>query len=173
MCGLSLGGYAALALVARHPERVAALVLADTRAEPDTAEAAAARHAAAAAVRGGGAPAFLDDFVPRLVAPGDAAARDAARAIADAQAPEGIAGALEALAGRADRRPDLAAIAAPTLVVVGAEDALTPPDRSEALVAAIPDARLVVIPDAGHLTALERPAAFAAAVAGFLEARSP
>jgi pimeloyl-ACP methyl ester carboxylesterase len=169
--GLSLGGYAALALVARHPERVAALVLADTRAEPDTPEAAAGRHRAAAAVRAGDAAAFLDDFVPRLVAPGDEAARAAARAIADAQDPGGVAGALEALAERADRRPDLAGIAVPTLVVVGSEDALTPPDRSEALVAAIPDAELLVIPGAGHLSALERPEAFAAAVNGFLERR--
>lgn len=170
VCGLSLGGYVALALAARHPGRVGALVLADTRAEPDAPEAAQARHRSAAAVRAGGRAAFLDEFVPRLVAPGDDTARDAARAIADAQDPEGIAGALEALAVRADRRPDLPAISAPTLVIVGSEDGLTPPDRSEALVAAIPGARqLVVVEGAGHLTALERPSAFAGAVNRFLE----
>ena len=173
VCGLSLGGYVALALAARHPDRVAALVLADTRAEPDTPEAAAGRHASAADVRARGTQAFIDAFVPRLVAAGAAAAAAAARAIAERQSPEGVAGALEALAGRADRRPDLAAIAAPTLVVVGAEDALTPPDRSEALAAAIPDAELVVLPGAGHLSALERPAEFAAAVDGFLARRAP
>lgn len=172
VCGLSLGGYVALALVARHPERVAALVLADTRAEPDTPDAAAGRHASAAAVRAGGTGPFLDEFVPRLVAEGHAEARDAARAIADAQSPEGVAAALEALAGRADRRPDLPAVAAPTLVVVGADDALTPPDRSEALAAAIPGAELVVIPRSGHLSALERPDAFVAAVGAFLERRA-
>lgn len=170
VCGLSLGGYTALALVARHPDRVGALVLADTRAEPDTPEAAEGRHRSAASVRAGGRAAFLDEFVPRLVAPGHDAARDAARAIADEQDPEGIAGALEALAGRADRRPDLPAIPAPTLVIVGSEDGLTPPDRSEALVAAIPGAReLVLVHGSGHLTALERPAEFAAAVNAFLE----
>ncbi len=171
VCGLSLGGYAALALAARHPGRVAALVLADTRAEPDTAEAAEGRHRAAALVRDAGLAAFLDDFVPRLVAPGDDAARDAARAIADAQDPEAIARALEALAGRADRRPDLARIAAPTLVLVGSEDALTPPHFSETLAEGIPGAELVVIPGAGHLTALERPEEFAAAVNDFLSRR--
>ncbi len=171
VCGLSLGGYTALALVARHPERVAALVLADTRAEPDTPEAAAARHRSAAEVRAGGAAAFLDDFCPRLVAPGDAASLAAARAIADRQEAEGVAGALGALAGRADRRPDLAAIAAPTLVIVGSEDTLTPPDRAEALEAGIPGAELVVLRGAGHLSALERPGAFAEAVTGFLERR--
>ncbi|HEX2503112.1 MAG TPA: alpha/beta fold hydrolase [Miltoncostaeaceae bacterium] len=171
VCGLSLGGYAALALAARHPQRVAALVLADTRAEPDTAEAAEGRHRAAAQVRDGGLAAFLDDFVPRLVAPGDDAARDAARAIADAQDPEAIARALEALAGRADRRADLARIAAPTLVLVGSEDGLTPPHFSETLAEGIPSAELVVIPGAGHLTALERPEEFAAAVNDFLSRR--
>ena len=171
VCGLSLGGYTALALAARHPERVAALILADTRAEPDTPEARQGRHAGARSVREQGPRPFLDDFVPRLVAPGDAASLATARAIADGQRPEGIARALEALAGRGDRRPDLPAMDVPALVIVGSEDALTPVSFSEVLVAGLPDAELVVIPGAGHLTALEAPAAFAAAVGDFLARR--
>lgn len=171
VCGLSLGGYVALALAARHPERVAALVLADTRAEDDTPEARAGRHASAALVRAEGAAAFLDDFVPRLVAPGDHASLHAARAIADAQEPEAIARALEALAGRADRRRDLRSMAVPALVIVGGQDVLTPVSFSETLVAGLPDAELVVIPGSGHLTALEHPSDFSAAVRGFLERR--
>jgi pimeloyl-ACP methyl ester carboxylesterase len=130
--GLSLGGYVALALAARHPERVAALVLSNTRAEPDTEEAAAGRHASAAQVRAGGLAAFLDGFVPRMVAPDDVAALH------------------------------------PALVIAGSEDVLTPPALSEALVAAMPDARLHLIQGAGHLTALERPAEWAAIVRAFL-----
>jgi pimeloyl-ACP methyl ester carboxylesterase len=171
VCGLSLGGYAALALAARHPERVTALILADTRAEPDTPEAREGRHAAARSVREHGPRAFLDDFVPRLVAPGDAVHLATARAIADSQEPEGIARTLEALAGREDRRPDLAAMDVPALVIVGSEDVLTPVSFSDVLVAGLPDAELVVIPGAGHLTALEAPAAFTAAVGGFLARR--
>lgn len=171
VCGLSLGGYVALAVAARHPERVAALVLADTRAEPDTPEAAVMRLEAAARVRGEGASGFLDEFTPRLVAPGDEASLGAARAIADRQRPESIALALHALAGRADRRPDLPGIDVPALVIVGSEDALTPPSCADALVAGLPDAELVVVEGAGHLTALERPAAFADAVSGFLRRR--
>lgn len=171
VCGLSLGGYAALALAARHPERAAALVLADTRAEDDTPEAREGRHASAARVRAEGPGGFLDEFIPRLVAPGDHASLHAARAIADAQEPEAIARALEALAGRADRRPDLPAMTMPCLVVVGAEDGLTPVSCAETLVAGLPDAELVVIPESGHLTALEHPTAFSAAVRGFLERR--
>jgi pimeloyl-ACP methyl ester carboxylesterase len=171
VCGLSLGGYAALALAARHPERVAGLVLADTRAEPDTPEARRGRLDSAARVRAEGAGGFLDEFVPRLVAPGDRASMHAARAIADAQEPEAIARALEALGGRADRRPDLPAMAVPALVIVGSQDGLTPPALSETMAAALPDAGLLVIDGAGHLTALERPDEFAAAVRAFLSDR--
>ncbi|WP_217922612.1 alpha/beta fold hydrolase [Miltoncostaea oceani] len=173
VCGLSLGGYVALSLAVRHPDRVAGLVLADTRAEADTPEARDGRHAAAAQVRAGGTAGFLDGFVPKLVAPGDADALARARALADAQDPEGVARALEALAGRADRVADLPGVAAPTLVIVGEHDGLTPPDFARTLAAGIPGAELVVIPGAGHLTALEAPDAFAAALTGFLARRLP
>ncbi len=173
VCGLSLGGYAALALAARHPERVAALVLADTRAEDDTPEARAGRRAAAARVRAEGAAGFLDEFVPRLVAPGDLASLGAARAIADAQQHEAIARALEALGGRTDRRPYLPAMTMPALVIAGSEDVLTPVSCSETMVAGLPDAELAVIRGAGHLTALERPEAFSDAVREFLARRLP
>jgi pimeloyl-ACP methyl ester carboxylesterase len=168
VCGLSLGGYVALALAARHPERVAALVLADTRAEADTPEAREGRHASAAQVRAEGLGPFLDGFTPRLVAPGDHASLTAARAMAEAQDPEAVARALEALAGRADRVADLPAMQVPALVLVGELDALTPLAFSQTLASGIPGGELAVIPGAGHLTALERPDEFAAAVRGFL-----
>ncbi|HTI34881.1 MAG TPA: alpha/beta fold hydrolase [Miltoncostaea sp.] len=168
VAGLSLGGYVALALAARHPGRLRALVLSNTRAEPDTPEAAEGRHASAAQVRAEGPAPFLDGFVPRMVAPGADAALREARAIADDQDPEGVARALEALAGRADRRPDLHAMDVPALVVAGAEDVLTPPALSEGLVAALPDARLHVVEGAGHLTVLERPGEWVDVVRAFL-----
>jgi pimeloyl-ACP methyl ester carboxylesterase len=171
VCGLSLGGYVALALAARHPRRVAGLVLADTRAEPDTPEALEGRHASAARVRSEGPGRFLDEFLARTVAAGDAESLATVRGIADAQDPEAIARALEALGGRADRRPDLAAMEVPALVVVGAEDTVTPLASSEAMVEALPDAELVVIPGAGHFTALERTKEFTEAVRAFLARR--
>jgi len=171
VCGLSLGGYVALALAARHPRRVAGLVLADTRAEPDAPEAREGRHASAALVRSEGSGPFLDEFVPRLVAAGDAESTAAVRAIADGQEPEAIARALEALAGRADRRPDLAQMDVPALVIVGDKDTLTPLASSEAMAAALPDAELTVIEGAGHFSALERPREFTDAVRAFLARR--
>ena len=173
VCGLSLGGYVALALAARHPQRVAALVLADTRAEDDAPEARSGRHASAVRVRTEGAGGFLDEFTARLVAPGDHASLGAARAIADAQDPEAIARALEALAGRADRRADLPGMTMPALVIVGSEDVLTPLGCAQTLVEGLPDAELLVIPGSGHLSALEHPTAFSDGVRGFLARRLP
>jgi pimeloyl-ACP methyl ester carboxylesterase len=69
---------------------------------------------------------------------------------------------------RADSRPGLAAIRCPTLVVVGAEDALTPPDRAAEIAAGIPHARQVVVPDCGHLSTLEQPEALTQALVEFL-----
>ena len=173
VCGLSLGGYVALSLAIRHPTRVAALVLADTRAEADAPEAREGRLASAARVRAEGTAGFLDELVPRLVAVGDGASLTAARALADAQSPEAVARALEALADRADRVSDLPDVVAPALVLVGEADALTPITAAETLARGLPDAELAVVPGAGHLTALERPDEFADAVRGFLARRLP
>ncbi len=122
-------------------------------------------------MRAEGAAGFLDEFVPRLVAPGDTAACERRARSPTPRSPRPIARALEALAGRADRRPDLPAMAMPALVIAGSEDVLTPVRCAETLVAGLPDAELVVIPGSGHLTALERPTAFAEAVRGFLARR--
>jgi pimeloyl-ACP methyl ester carboxylesterase len=168
--GLSMGGYTALALAARHPERVSALILADTRAEADDPATRRARYHAAAVVAGGGRDEYLSGLLPRLVAAdvsGDV--RDELAACAGRQSSEALIGALAALAGRPDRRRDLAHLALPTLVVVGSEDLVTPPAAARVLADGIPDARLAEIPGAGHLTALERPHEVAELVAGFLQ----
>ncbi len=169
VCGLSMGGYAALALAERHPDRVAALVLADTRAEADDDAGRAGRDQAIVTVRSAGLDAFLDGFVPRLLAPGadeDTLAR--VRRIADRQPGEAVVAALGALRERPDRRAMLGGVRVPTLVVVGAEDVLTPPPFAETLAAGIPGARLEVMPGAGPLTALEDPETFASLVRRFV-----
>jgi pimeloyl-ACP methyl ester carboxylesterase len=172
--GLSMGGYVALAFARRHPGRLRALVLADTKAEADDAEGRANRDRMIAFARDNPARALIDQMLPRLVSPETAARRpevlEEVRATASGQAGAGIAAALVALRDRPDARPSLAAITVPTLVLVGSDDALTPPARAEALAAAIPGARLVTIPGAGHLSNLEQPGHFNAAVHSFLQA---
>jgi pimeloyl-ACP methyl ester carboxylesterase len=156
VCGLSMGGYAALALAIRAPERVAGLILADTRAEADTAEARAVRGAAIELIRAEGAGPFLDGLLPNLMSPDvPASIASTVRSIADDQPGETIIGALEALAGRPSRLPALASIATPTRVIVGADDGVTPLDASRVMVRALANAELHVLPGVGHFSAIE------------------
>ena len=170
--GCSMGGYAAFAFVRRHPQRLAGLVLQDTRAGGDPAEAKATRATLAAKVLAEGAPAAVEAFLPKLV--GETSHRERPALVASLRdrilsaSPRGIANALHGLAARADSRETLPMIAVPTLVLVGAEDVLTPPDEATTMAAAIPRARLDVIPAAGHLANLEDPSAVNAALQAFL-----
>lgn len=175
--GCSMGGYAALAFVRRHPQRLAGLVLQDTRAGADTAEARASRAALAGKVLAEGAPAAVEAFLPKLV--GETTKRErpqvveAVRERILATAPAAIAAALHGLAERADSRETLPTIEVPTLVLVGAEDVLTPPAESATMAAAIPRARLDVVPGAGHLANLENPGATNGALRAFLASLGP
>jgi len=170
--GCSMGGYAAFAFVRRHPQRLAGLVLQDTRAGADGTEAKANRATLAARVLAEGAPVAVEAFLPKLV--GETTHRERPGLVASLRerilsaSPLGIANALHGLAARADSRETLPTIAAPTLVLVGAEDALTPPAEAATMAAAIPRARLDVIPQAGHLANLENPAAANPALRAFL-----
>jgi len=164
--GISMGGYVALAFVHRHRQRTHALLLADTKAGPDTPEIRQARGEAIELVRSQGVGAYLDKQIPKLVAPAASEQlRNELRTLG-AQRPESVIAGLEALRDRPDRRQELSAITCPTTVVVGAEDAITPPAEARAMAGAIRGARLVEIPGAGHLSNLESPQAFSAALAG-------
>jgi pimeloyl-ACP methyl ester carboxylesterase len=171
--GLSMGGYVSLAFARRHASRLRGLVLADTKAEPDDEAARANRDRLIAFAATSTGVAVLEQMLPKLVSTETMANRpevlDELRALAGAQVARGLVAALQALRDRPDARPGLAAIAVPTLVVVGRDDTLTPPAQSEALAAAIRDARLVVIDRAGHMSNLEQPTRFTAAVRAFLQ----
>jgi pimeloyl-ACP methyl ester carboxylesterase len=171
-CGCSMGGYTALAVLRRHPGRVAGLVLADTRATADGDPARANRLAMLDLLDREGPPAVVAQMLPKLVGattrlrrPGvmDAAARMAARATGP-----GIGHAVVRMLNRPDSTAALAAFTGPVLVVVGAEDELSPPAEAEAMAAVPPNARFVVVPEAGHLANLESPDAFNAALGTFL-----
>ena len=165
--GLSMGGYITLAVHRIAPQRCRSLILADTRAEPDTDEAKANRARLQATARERGAEAVLEAMLPKLVGPAAQAAGavpEQLKLLARDNTPEAVVDGLEALKTRPDARPGLASIACPTLVVVGADDALTPPSAAETLRDGIPGAQLVVIPDAGHMSNLEQPVPFALAL---------
>jgi pimeloyl-ACP methyl ester carboxylesterase len=174
--GLSMGGYIALAFARQHPARLRALILADTKAEPDDDTARANRDKTIAFASANPASAVIDQMMPRMLSPQSLAGRAdvvaEVRALASAQPPTAIIAALQAMRDRPDARPGLAAIAVPTLVLVGGDDVLTPPAQAEALAAGIKGARVAVLDGAGHLANLEQPVAFNAAVEAFLGSAS-
>ncbi len=173
LIGLSMGGYISFAFLRRHYERVAALVLADTRPQPDTEEGRQGRHKNAQLAEEQGPGAIADVMLPKLFAPSaPQALRDETRRIIEANDRRGIAAALRAMAARPDSTPLLPTIAVPTLIIVGAEDALTPPDDSRSMRDAIPNSRLTEIRNAGHMSNLEQPNAFNAAIESLWERQS-
>ena len=179
VCGVSMGGYVAQHVAVRHPDRVAALVLVDTRLDADTPEARAGRFDLAGKVRRIGQRILADAMVPRLLAarppdtdPAGQAAHDATAALLRSMIGRQDVGTIEAaLAALADR-PDMTAAVArlpmPALLVVGEADAITPPACLEAAERIIPRARLLVVPRAGHLVPLEAADVFNAALLQFL-----
>jgi pimeloyl-ACP methyl ester carboxylesterase len=164
VCGLSMGGYVAFELWRRARHRFAALVLANTRAEPDTEEAATGRRALAERLRREG-NGFLVETPPPLLSQG--APEDlwayVRRLIADEPA-DAIAAASLGMADRPDSRPDLSGIDVPTLVITSADDTLIPSAVSAPMADAIPGATLLVIEGAGHLSNLEQPDTFSGAL---------
>lgn len=176
ICGLSMGGYVAQHVAARHPDRVAALILVDTRLEADTPEVRAGRVDLAAKVGRLGQALVADAMIPRLLAESPearaAAGRDAIEAelrrMIVSQPVATIQAALAALGERPDMTDRMRGLRVPTLLVVGAEDALTPPACMEHAQQVIPAAQLLVVPRAGHMTPLESPGVFNAAVLEFL-----
>jgi 3-oxoadipate enol-lactonase len=173
LAGFSMGGYVSLALARRRPARLAALALVDTRAAADDVAGRARRDESIAAVRASGVAPIAEAMVPRLLGPQSLSNADLVERVTRIilrQKPETVAADLMAMRDRSDSREDLDGIRVPTLVVVGAQDTLTSPADSEAMAAAIPGARLVTIPGAGHLTPMERPGAVAAALGDFFAA---
>jgi pimeloyl-ACP methyl ester carboxylesterase len=174
IAGLSMGGYVALAFWRRHPGLVRALILADTRAGADDETARATRLSLIALVREKGAGIIADRMITGMVGRTTREKNpdlvESMHRMMSLSPVEGIAGALDAMRSRPDSTPTLASITVPTLVVVGEEDALTPVKEARALHAGIGGSRFEVIAGAGHVSNLERPAAFNHVVSEFLTA---
>lgn len=172
VCGLSMGGYAALAFAAAVPERLAGLILSDTRAGADNEEGKKGRLAMAERVSKEGTGFLPEAMIPKLLGATTRAERPevvawVSREIA-AATPEGVAAAQRGMAERPDRFAILAKLAVPTLALAGEEDELTPPDESRRMAAALAASQLAILPHAGHLSNLETPEAWNGAVARFL-----
>lgn len=171
--GLSMGGYIAFALWRRTPERFNSLILADTKPTSDTPEGREGRRAMIELARTRGASAVADEMLPKLLGPTTRDSRPhvptAVRRMIEAASVDALTGALEAMLGRADSTEDLPGISCPSLVIVGAEDAITPPADAESMRVAIPRSRLVVLPAAGHLSSLETPEPFSRVLTDFLQ----
>jgi pimeloyl-ACP methyl ester carboxylesterase len=171
-----MGGYIALALMKRRPEKVRALALVDTRAGADDEAGRARRNEAIATLRSGGVAPIAQAMLPKLLSPEGLKKADLverASRIMTRQKAETVEADLAAMRDRPDQTASLLSIAVPTLVVVGELDVLTPPSESQAMTAAIPGARLVVVPGAGHLAPMERPRAVAAALGEFFSGVLP
>jgi len=160
LLGLSMGGYIAFELLRQAPARIARLALLDTTARPDSAEQSARRRTLIEQSNAGGFGQLADLLYPGLVHPdrlGDAGLREQVRCMAAETGAEAFIRQQTAIMQRRDSVADLAAIACPTLVLVGDADQLTPPERAQEIAAGIRGARLVVIADSGHLSPLEQP----------------
>jgi 3-oxoadipate enol-lactonase len=175
IAGLSMGGYIAFALFRLAPERIEALVLADTRPQPDSPEGRKGRQALLEKLHANGVRAVADEMLPKLL--GETTRRERpevvteVRAMIEASAPEAIDAAIHALMARPDSTPDLARIGCPTLVIVGEEDGITPPADAKAMHEAISASRLALVARAGHLSNLEAPDEFTNVLSAFLATR--
>jgi pimeloyl-ACP methyl ester carboxylesterase len=173
LVGLSLGGYIAFEIMRQAPQRVAKLALLDTSARPDTPELTARRQAPMAQARAGKLIEVADESFVFFVHPdrhGDVALRDVVRAMAVETGVEAYLRQQQAIIARPDSRPTLSAIRCPTLMLVGAEDKGTPRELAREIAAGIAGARLVVVPECGHLSTLERPQAVTKALVEWMQA---
>lgn len=170
--GLSMGGYLEFTLYRSCPELILGLVFADTRAEADTPEQTQWRFDLAQRVATHGSSAVVADMLPKLLSPKTYRHRpdllERVKSIQEAAPVSGIIGDLMAMAERPDSTGLLPSILMPTLVVVGEDDVLTPPADAERIAKGIRGARLVTIPDAGHLSNMEQPVLFNRALEEFV-----
>jgi len=178
-CGLSMGGYVAWEFWRRHRDRVRSLLLCDTRAGDDTAEAAEGRLAMAERVLNEGNAFAVDAMLPKLVAPRElnetprelnetSSVAQRLRQMIEKTSPASIASAQRGMAQRIDAQALLSDIDVPTLVVVGEHDAITTAAEMRDIAQAIPRSTFVEIPAAGHMAPLEEPAAVNRALREFL-----
>lgn len=173
LAGLSMGGYIAFAMLRIAPERIAKLALLDTSARADTAEQSAAREKFISMAQAGRLDDVVETLAPRFLHRNnhqDPRLRSLVREMAAETGPDSFVLQQKAIMSRPDARPLLANIHCPTVVLVGDGDELTPPELSKEICSGISGARLVVVPDCGHLSTIEKSEAVNVALAEWLGA---
>ena len=172
LCGLSMGGYIALRAIERNPERFRALILCDTTSNADSNEAKLRRAASMKTVKRAGVVAYAQEFLKTVLTPQNVQNKlDLVRSVTsmiESNSPVGICGTLLALAGRTETTQSLPRIHVPTLILVGEQDKITPPELSEKMHALIPNSKLQIVPNAAHLSNLEKPKEFNGNIRSFL-----
>jgi pimeloyl-ACP methyl ester carboxylesterase len=170
LAGLSMGGYIAFEIVRQAPERVMKLALLDTTARPDAPEQTKVRNEQIELARTGAFGKIVRAALPMLLhRQTDEALRNTVIQMAEDTGAEAFIRQQQAIIGRADSRPLLASIRCPTLVAVGEQDRLIPPDRSQEIAASIAGSRFVTIPECGHISTLEQPQRTTAALVEWLQ----
>jgi len=171
LCGLSMGGYVALRMAERHPEKILGLVLCDTKSEADPDAGKLKRASDLRLIQEQGLEAFADKFSKAVLAPShvkNIALYDRVRGMILGNPTEGVQATLIALATRTDTTASLNRIQVPTLILVGEEDVVTPPASAAAMHDRIPNSQMALIPQAGHMSNLENPAVFNSHLLAFL-----
>lgn len=171
IAGLSMGGYVAMEVLRQAPERVRRLALLDTSARPDTPEARQDRERLITLAEVGRFEDILSKLWPRLVHPDRQADRELKAEVLSMMRETGAEAYIRqqrAIMARPDSRSLLPGIEIPTLVLVGEQDVLTPPELSREIAEAVEWASLVVVPECGHLSTLERPEAVNRALQAWL-----
>jgi pimeloyl-ACP methyl ester carboxylesterase len=173
LAGLSMGGYVAFGLMRLAPERILKLALLDTSARPDTPAQTEMRHTQIAMAQSGRFAEIPDLSMPRFLHRSrqqDPRLTGIVRQMAQETGPEAFVRQMHAIMSRPDSRPLLSQIGCPTLVLVGEGDLSTPPELAQEISAGITGSKLVVVPDCGHLSTLEKPDAVNAALVEWLSA---
>ncbi len=173
LCGLSMGGQIALAFYQLFPQKTLALILADTFAQLDDEERRQARYSTAERLLREGMDKYADEVLPKMIAAETIIKQPKVAAhvlsMMRGTSPKGAAAALRGRAERPDYTPLLPQISVPTLIVVGSRDEFTPVSDAEFMWQRIPDSKLAVIEEAGHMPNLEKPVEFNRIVADFLK----
>ncbi|MEP6791114.1 MAG: alpha/beta fold hydrolase [Ramlibacter sp.] len=172
LCGASMGGIIAMEAVRQAPQRIAGLALLGTNARPETAEMRALREAAIELFDAGRAAEVIEPNVALAFHPQQAADRALTQAYLDFVLGAGahqLARQNRAIIGRPDASAHLSRVTCPTLVMCGEDDQLTPPEYSKEIASLVPAARLVIVPQCGHMLTMEQPEIVNAALLAWLE----